>query len=130
MRIDEGIRRRGFRRWYERQLYEAFAFLVTGLLALIMVAIALESLAARESFLGLVTLLAVGAAGGAICVGAWRKFTFLLFRAEYVAERATCPACRVYARFAVDTVDDAAGAFPGCTLHVQCRACAHRWSIG
>ena len=129
MRIDEGIRRRGFRRWYERQLYEACAFLVTGLLALVMMAIALESLGARKSLDGLLVLLAIGAAGGAICVVAWRKFTFLLFRAEYVAERATCPACRVYARFAIDAVDDAAEAVPGCTLHVQCRACAHRWSI-
>ena len=94
-----------------------------------MMAIALESLAARKSLGGMVVLLVVGAAGGAICVVAWRKFTFLLFRAEYVAERATCPACRVYARFAIDAVDDAAEAVPGCTLHVQCRACAHRWSI-
>lgn len=129
MRIDEGIRLRGFRRWYERQLYESHAYLVTGLLALIMVAIALEMLAARESLGGLLALLVVGAVGGATCVVAWRKFTFLLFRAEYVAERATCPACRVYARFAIDAVDDTPATVPGCTLHVHCRACAHRWSI-
>jgi hypothetical protein len=130
MRIDEGIRRRGFRRWYERQLYEAFAYLVIGLLALILVAIVLESIASRQSFGDLLLLLAVGAAGGATCLVAWRNFTFLLFRAEYVAERATCPACSVYAKFAIDTVDAAPLAVPGCTLHVHCRACAHRWSIG
>jgi hypothetical protein len=38
--LDEAIRKRGFRRWYERQLCESHAHLVTGLLSLIMMAIA------------------------------------------------------------------------------------------
>ena len=129
MRLDDAIRRRGFRRWYERQLYEGYAYLVTGLLALIMMAIALEVIAVRQSPGGLLSLLAIGAAGGTICVFAWRQFAFMLFRAEYVAERATCRGCGVYAKFVIDGAGDAPQAVTGCTLQVHCRLCGHRWSI-
>ncbi len=129
MRLDEAIRERGFRRWYERQLYEGHAYLVTGLLALIMMAIALEVIQFRQSFSGLVTLLAIGAAGGVVCVTAWRKFTFLLARAEYLAEQATCQACRTYAKFVIDRSVETPEAVAGCTLHVRCRNCSHRWQI-
>jgi hypothetical protein len=129
MRLDEAIRRRGFRRWHERQLYEAHAYLVTGLLALIMMAIALEVIAFRQSAAGFLALLTIGAAGGATCVFAWRRFTIMLAFAEYVAEQAVCPACRVYARFAIDRAVDAPDSVTGCALDVRCRACGHTWSI-
>ncbi len=41
MRLDDAIRRRGFRRWYEQQLIDGHLWLVTGFLALIMMLIAL-----------------------------------------------------------------------------------------
>jgi hypothetical protein len=130
MRLDEAIRRRGFRRWYERQLYESHAYLVTGLLALIMMAIALEVIAFRQSAAGFLALLAIGAAGGATCVFAWRRFTAMLGYAEYVAEQAVCPACHVFARFSIDRAADAPDSPTGCTLDVRCRACGHPWTIG
>jgi hypothetical protein len=129
MGLSDAIRRRGFRRWYERQLIEGHAYLVTGLLALIMMAISIEMIDFRHSVQGLIALLMVGAAGSVLTLHAWRQFTFLLARAEYLAGRATCPSCRTYARFAIDRVDDNPGAVAGCTLHVQCRKCGHRWSI-
>ena len=42
MNLIEGIRRLGFRRWYERQLIESHLFLVSGLLCLIAVMASLE----------------------------------------------------------------------------------------
>jgi hypothetical protein len=129
MRLDEAIRRRGFRRWYERQLYESHAYLVTGLLALIMMAIALEVIAFRESAAGFLLLLTIGAAGGATCVFTWRRFTAMLGYAEYVAEQAVCPACHVFARFTIDRAADAPDSLAGCTLDVRCRACGHAWTI-
>ena len=81
---------RGFRRWYERQLAESFAYLTTGVLSLIMMAIAIEMLEFRSSAAGLLALVAIGAAGGALCVFAWRRFHQLLSRAEYLAEKAVC----------------------------------------
>lgn len=129
MRLDDAIRRDGFRRWYERQLYEGHAYLVTGFLALIMMAIALEVISFRDSAAGLFALVAIGAAGGALCVFAWRQFTALLARAEYVAERAVCPACRVYAKFTIERADDAPESVCGCTLAVRCRSFGHAWTI-
>ncbi len=129
MRLDDAIRRDGFRRWYERQLYEGHAYLVTGFLALIMMAIALEVIAFRHSLAGLLALIAVAAAGGALCLFAWRRFTALLGRAEYVAERAVCPACRQYAKFTIEHAADAPESIVGCTLDVRCRACGERWTI-
>lgn len=129
MRLDDAIRRRGFRRWYEGQLYEGHAYLVTGFLALIMMAVALEIVDFKQSWSGAVTLVAVGGAGGAICIFAWRQFTRILARAEYVAEQATCPSCRVYARFAVERGEDDPEAVGGCALHVRCRACGNAWRI-
>ena len=42
MDIVQGIRKLGFRRWYERRLIEAHAFLITGFLALILAVAFLE----------------------------------------------------------------------------------------
>jgi hypothetical protein len=129
MRLDDAIRRRGFRRWYEAQLYEGHAYLVTGFLSLIMMAVALEVVDFRRSWSGIVTLVAVGGAGGAICIFAWRRFTRILGEAEYIAEQATCPNCHVYARFAVDRGEAHPEAVGGCMLHVRCRACGTAWRI-
>ena len=129
MGLPDAIRRRGFRRWYERQLIEGHAYLVTGLLAMFMMAISIELIDFHQSAQGLIALLMVGAAGSALTLFAWRQFTFLLARAEYLAGRATCPACKTFARFAIDRVDDNPLAVAGCTLHVQCRKCGYRWSI-
>ncbi len=129
MRLDDAIRRRGFRRWYEGQLYESHAYLVTGFLALIMMAVALEVVDFRNSWSGILALVLVGGAGGAICLFAWRQFTRILAQAEYVAERATCPHCHVYARFVIDRGEEHPQAVGGCVLHVRCRACGDGWRI-
>ncbi len=129
MRLDDEIRRRGFRRWYERQLVEGHVWLVTGLLALIMMAIALEVGGFRQSAAGFAALLAIGAAGGALCVFAWRRFTALLFRAEHVAGQATCPSCHAYAKFTIERASEAPDSVAQCALDVRCRACGSRWTI-
>jgi hypothetical protein len=61
-----GDRQAGFPARYERQLYEGHAYLVTGLLPLIMMAIALEVVQFRDSRLELVVLPGIGAIGGCI----------------------------------------------------------------
>ena len=129
MSVDDAIREHGFRRWYERQLGEGFALVVTGFLSLIMMAVALEVIDFRSGVGGLM-LLAVAVAGGAVCVAVWARFNRLLARAEYLAERATCPGCRAYARFAVIASRDAPGTAAGCAMTVRCRRCATEWRIG
>lgn len=129
MTLSEAISQRGFKRWYERQLIEGHAYLVTGLLAMLMMAISIEMIEFRQSAGGLAVLLLVGAAGSALTMFAWRQFTYLLARAEYIAERATCQACKVYGRFVIRRSDDNPQAVGGCTLHVECRKCGHGWTI-
>ena len=75
MSLADAIRKHGFTRWYERQLYESFAYLVSGFLALIMMAIAMEVTDFRGSFGGLVVLVAVAACGAMVCVVTWDGFT-------------------------------------------------------
>lgn len=129
MTTDAAIGRLGFRRWYERQLYEGFAWMITGLFSLIMMATALEVIEFRNSQSGLLVLILVALAGCALCVVAWGRFNRLLARAEYLAEQATCAECRAYARFAVVRSRAVPGTVTGCSMTVRCRTCGNEWSI-
>ena len=129
MNVDAAIGARGFRRWYERQLVESFAYMTTGVLSLIMMAVAVEMLEFRSTPAGLVALVAIGMAGGALCLFAWRRFHQLLFRAEYLAERAVCASCGAYGRFTLLSSREAPDAPAGCTLDVHCRACGNEWTM-
>lgn len=126
----EAIRARGFRRWYERQLYESFAYMITGFASLVMMALALEAIELRKSAAGLLALVTIAVAGGGLCVFAWRRFHHLLHRAEYLAEHATCGSCGAYARFHVVAARDDPGSAAGCALDVRCRRCSCEWTIG
>jgi hypothetical protein len=129
MRLDEALRKRGFRRWYERQLIDAHLWLVTGFLALIMMLIAIEVIPFRQSAVGLVLLTLVAVAGAGLCAVAWRRFTRLLFRAEYLAERANCPGCGAYARFTIEQAIEVPAAVGGWRLTLRCRQCVHVWTM-
>jgi hypothetical protein len=129
MDLAETLRDKGFRRWYERQLVESHAWLVTGFLSLIMCVIAIEVVAFRESVAGFVALMAVGGSGAAMCLYAWRRFTHQLGVAEHVASQATCGKCRTYGRLAFVSDSRNADAVLGCSVRVRCRGCGHVWSI-
>ena len=130
MPIDEAIRQRGFRRWYERQLIEGHAYLVGGLLALFATLVALEMAEFRGPIGGLLTTLATAALGGFACVYAFRQFSRLLGTAEHLAGQANCPQCKTYARFRLVHAFDAPNAIQGRALKVRCRVCANEWTIG
>ena len=129
MDLAESLRAQGFRRWYERQLIESHAWLVTGFLSLIMTAIAIEVIAFRESFLGMLTLLAVGGAGATLCLYSWLRFNKQLFAAERIASQATCPDCRTYGRFTFVSMAIDLQSVAGRTVRVRCRHCGREWSI-
>ena len=129
-KLGSTIAARGFRRWYERQLIESFAFLVTGVLSLLMMAIAIEMLEFRATAGGLLALVAIAVAGGGLCIGSWLQFHRLLSRAEHLAEQATCGDCRTYGRFVVVSSRESADAPAGCTLDVRCRTCGKEWTMG
>jgi hypothetical protein len=137
MDIVEGIRKLGFRRWYERRLIEAHAYLVTGFLALILAVAFLELRGETPTggermayLLGAVASLAGG-------IVAWLRYHRMLALVEWAGEQATCPACGEYGRIrllaasphapAGDPDSELAGEIP--LLRVSCRACNNEWEI-
>jgi hypothetical protein len=132
MSPSDGIRKLGFRRWYERQLIESHAYFVTCFLCLIVVVASLEGFSFRgDSVKPLITLMTVFAAG-AVGVGALKRYKSLLDRAEHIAEHCTCERCATYGRLLVlgankDLTPAAQSNSPW--MRVQCRKCGHQWLI-
>jgi hypothetical protein len=130
MPFDESLRRGGFRRWYERQLIESHAWLVTAFLSLIMMALALETVEFQASLATALALTLVALTGGWLVLYAWQRFKALLTRAESLAVQAVCTECREYGRFDVLQARDASDAISGRSVRVRCRGCAHEWHMG
>jgi len=115
------IARLGFRKWYERRLIEAHAWLVTAFLCVIVIAAGLEGL----SFKGDV-LLALGPAGMVFFAGliAWhgvRRFLAILGEAEHLGSQSTCGSCHRYAAFNVIAESP--------LMRVRCRKCGNEWTF-
>lgn len=124
MTLAEGIRRHGFRKWYERQLLKSHAHLVFTFLCMVGVFAALESmrgtLAWSERVEGIASTLLCAAAG----VWALRRYLQLLQRAELAAHQAECPQCKAYGRLDL-LQSDATGE----RVTVRCRGCSHGWRM-
>jgi predicted Zn finger-like uncharacterized protein len=124
MTLAEGIRRHGFRKWYERRLLTGHAHLAFLLLCVLGLMTALEAStrpqpAADRAADIAVILLCVGA-------GLWalRRYLFLLTHAEAVANQAECATCKTYGR--LDLLQSNAA---GDAVIVRCRKCGHEWRI-
>jgi hypothetical protein len=115
------IARLGFRRWYERQLFESFAWLTTCLLSGVVFAAVIEFVGLTgpglRPYVAIVVLYVVGLMG----VSAWRTFWRLLRRAQSYADRAVCPGCGAYGLLEVTAESEA--------VAVRCRRCARQWEM-
>lgn len=120
----------GFKRWYERQLVEAHAWLVSGFLGLIlsMAGIEVAQSAIRTTHVGGILLAGLG---GLVCLFSWRRYKAMLDLAEKLGEDATCPGCGRYARFEIEsaTPDGDSPAPPEVRVVARCRHCAARWMM-
>lgn len=134
------IRKLGFRRWYERQLAQAFLHLVSCLLCMLLVAVCLEAFGANIAALERATMLALAVAGTAAAAITWQRFRRILNRTERIGEFAVCRVCGTYARFDVTASgvarerappgrDEELRALEGTWLRVRCRKCGHEWLI-
>ncbi len=132
------IRTRGFRRWYERQLIECHAWLITCFLGIIATASGIEifgqhSVGSRSTG----TLLVF--AGIATGLLSWHRYRSMLEIAERLGERAICPGCGTYAKFRVldsgptpmpdggDPDIDSLGS--SVWLRVRCKRCDREWTL-
>jgi hypothetical protein len=117
-----GIGKLGFKRWYERQLIEGHAWLITCVLCMLAVAACLEELSFRGPLSQALALGGFVFAAGALAVYGWDRYRTIMVVAQRVAERSTCESCRTYAAFRLIGAE-------GGTLRVRCRKCAHEWRI-
>jgi predicted Zn finger-like uncharacterized protein len=124
--LSDGIRRLGFRKWYERELLKSHAHLVLTFLSAVAVLGAFEAAMQIGTLADRLTNTAAIVIAGGIGVWALRRYLYLLMHAEHVAHQADCPHCGVYARFRLveGTTAVTAGA-----VTVRCRDCAHQWAI-
>jgi predicted Zn finger-like uncharacterized protein len=124
MLLSDGIRRIGFRKWYERTLLTSHAHLVLCFLCLVGVFAAFE---AAGQFTTLADRL-TDVAAILICtgVGLWalRRYLGLMARAESAANQAECPHCHTYGR--LELTESGAS---GDEVEVRCRKCGHGWHI-
>lgn len=124
MKLAEGIRRHGFRKWYERQLLQSHAHLILTFLCLIGIFAALDAMRGTvgwgERAEEILTAILCAGAG----LWAMRRYLFLLHHAELAAHQAECPQCKAYGR--LDLVQSDAS---GERVAVRCRGCGHGWRI-
>ena len=131
------IRTDGFRRWYERQLIECHAWLVSWFLGVIALVSGLE--VAGSGPASRVPGAALLLAGLAVTVYSWKRYHLLLEVAERLGEQATCPGCNAYAKFKIQSsgptplpdggdpaLEDHGG---GVWLRAQCRKCGGEWMM-
>jgi predicted Zn finger-like uncharacterized protein len=121
MKLEEGIPKLGFRKWYERELMQSHAHMVLAFLCLIAVFAAFELIADGHNRLGNAMVIVLCTAMGAWAI---RRYITLLSSAEAVANQADCPSCGTYARF---KLVHARAADDGVLVH--CKNCEREWVI-
>lgn len=132
MELSQGIRRIGFRRWYERQLIESHLYLVSGILALFMAIACFEDFGSRKPAWETLVRLFAMTAGIGVCLWTFRRYLNMLALAEHAAERSVCEKCGTYrglelAACAAPAVEAEEGVL--LPVGVRCRKCRHEWTI-
>lgn len=120
MKLADGIRKHGFRTWYERELLQSHAHLALSSCCLIGVFAAFEAASKFNSLADQITdFIAVLICAG---LGQWalRRYLYLLSHAEAVAHQADCPQCATYGRLELLPAAGVDGA-----VAVRCRKCGH-----
>ena len=121
--LAEGIRKVGFRKWYERELLSGHAHMLLALLCTIALMACLELFQGgtlSEKLMNAVMLFISGAVG----LWALRRYLYLLTHAEALADQANCPSCAEYGRLTVVQEDRRNG-----QLLVRCRKCSNEWTL-
>ncbi len=121
--LAEGIRRVGFRKWYERELLSSHAHMLLAFLCVIALMASMEAFhgASRGQKLANVAFIIVSAG-----IGLWalRRYLYLLMHAEEVANQANCPKCDTYGSLTLVEENRRNG-----DALVCCKKCGHTWTI-
>lgn len=136
----EKISKLGFKRWYERQLVECHAYLVTCFLGIIVVATSFEVFSLHPPVMRFVFRTALISAGVLVSLLSWCRYRDMMLLAERLGDVATCGKCGTYAAFNVlafgprplrAAIEGAAHpALDAETwLKVKCRKCGNEWQM-
>lgn len=123
VRLAEGIRLVGFRKWYERELLSSHAHMLLAFLCVIALMASMEAFrdaSVGEKLMDVVFCIISGAVG----LWALRRYLFLLMHAEDLANQANCPHCSTYGSLTLVQEDQRNGH----TL-VRCKKCTHEWTM-
>lgn len=120
MKLASGIRKHGFRKWYERELLSSHAHMVLTFVCAVGLLAAFEGSAQGRDGADLLGIGLCAATG----IWALRRYLYLLTHAESVAHQADCPGCGSYARFDLVSADAS-----GDEVAVRCRLCRREWTI-
>lgn len=115
------IAKLGFQRWYERQLIESHAWLVTCLLCGFALAATVELVDLQSGFAALPTL-GVAFVAGLLAWHALLRYAQMMRQAQRFATQSHCPQCGRYAAFDV--------VMPAPRIDVRCRHCRAQWRLG
>ena len=121
--LAEGIRKVGFRKWYERELLSSHAHMLLAFLCVIALMASMEAFHGGSVGDKLADVAFIIVSGG---IGLWalRRYLYLLMHAEDVANQANCPQCTVYGSLTLVEEDRRNGQALVC-----CKKCSHRWTI-
>jgi hypothetical protein len=121
--LANGIRKVGFRKWYERELLSSHAHMLLAFLCVIALMAAMEAFhgASQGQKLANAALVLIS---GAIGLWALRRYLYLLMHAEQVADQANCPKCTTYGSLTLVEEDRRTG-----NALVCCKKCSHTWTI-
>lgn len=115
------IGRLGFRRWYERQLIEGHAWLVSCFLCGLAIAVLLEDVSFRAAPANALVALGVVFVLGLVCWHSLGRYQRIMAQAEHLADHSTCERCQLYGRFQVLSERP--------PITVRCRSCSHEWRL-
>jgi hypothetical protein len=119
----EGVRRYGFRKWYERELLFSHLYLVLALLALAGMLGAIEVFSGATLILKLIDVAFVLICGAVVFVSV-QGYLWSLASAESIANQATCSQCNAYGRIEALYKEERDSA-----IVVRCKKCEHTWQI-
>lgn len=124
MGLAEGIRKHGFRKWYERELMHSHLNMVLLLFCTIGLLGGFEVFSRKAPLADQVSIVASIIACVGIGIWAMRRYLFMLMHAEHVANQAVCTQCKAYGRLEVLQVEVAHH-----SVGVRCTRCGHAWPI-
>ena len=122
------LQRVGFRKWYERQLVDGHASLVTAFLCVIAIACGAELVSVKDQTLGIVGNAAMIFGSAIIGWAAIKRYQRVLVEAEWLGEQANCAICGRYG-FSLPKDQQIMSRNDKWQFKVHCKKCQHQWDI-